>query len=239
MRVVLLQYYNKTKKEKEFMFEDEVKMIEVPEPKFRRHYSEYNPLEHRDPGEVMREIVDKNAISDFLQKYPKIVVISATGILGDVKYLCQTVNPALFHLWYEDLAIHSTDIHSYDSPERPLNVESFLRSMSGNGFMLHESFARYAGKKMINACCFSFVDDTNEGWQEEQEEFPYSIIDGFGKSSFTRVNITCSLHQVKEGELFRVDVIDLDGRVDAEPEHARLLFLPEGYTVSIPLLVHS
>ncbi len=219
--------------------QDEIPVIEVPEPPSRMDYSHYNPLAHRDPEIMMREISDRNVISSFLDKHPKIVVISATGILGDVKYLCQTVNYALFHLWYEDLALHSTDIFSYGNSELPLNIASFLRSMSGNGFMLHESFARYAGEKMINACCFSFVDDANEGEPEERKEFPYSIIDGFEKSSFTRANITCSLHQAKEGELFRVDVIDLDGRIDAQPQHARLLFLPEGYTVSTPTLVHS
>jgi len=216
----------------------DIPIVEVPEPPFRIH----RPLERipaglLDPGEALHENRDKEIISRYLNGYPKIIVVSCIGMLGEVMRFCHSLNHALFHLWLEDLALHSTEIYSYYNRERLVNAGTLFKGISSNGFILKEAFARHAGPKIINACSFSFEYERDE--DKEIGGLPPQMIGAFETSSFTRLNITCSLHQSKEGELFRVDVVDLDGRVDASPADAQLLFAPEGYTLNIPLPVHS
>jgi len=235
--ILFFTSYTKTKGAPSPMDYKDIPIVEVPEPRFRIHRSTESPPSLLDPGEVMHENRDKEVISGYLNRYPKIIVVSCIGMLGCVMRLCQSLNHALFHLWLEDLAIHSTEIFSYHHDLRPVNVGILFKSISSNGFILKESFARHAGSKIINACSFSFEYERDE--DRELTELPPQMIDAFEKNSFTRANITCSLHQSKEGELFRVDVVDLDGHVSAGSEDAHLLFAPEGYTLSIPLPVHS
>lgn len=209
------------------MNEEEIPLIEVPEPSVRFRYLEKcNPLILRHPEEVIHEKRDQDTISRFTSE-AGVIVVSFTGMLEYVGRFCQSTNHALFHLWDEALAIHSTEVFSYDNERIPINVAEFMRGIFDSGFALRESFARHAAKKMLNACCFSFQKDT----EKETSGIEKDLFDIFRAHSFTRVNITRSLHEVKKSKLFKVDVIDLDGHVSAQEGDFNLDFLNQKYSL--------
>lgn len=225
---------------------DEIPITEVGEPLHYAHSVNVEVQTALPLDEYVKELENKKHVHTLwssTHKDPHIVVISCCGILGDVMHFCQSLNHALFHPWTEDLAKYTTDVFSYYHNEYPIVIGGFLFDyLEKKCFTLRESFARYAGQRIINACCFSFeqkhegeINGNGNGNQSTRQ----ALKKAFMQSSFTCINITSSFHEIRQGELLRVDTIDLDGRVDTNSNCVELLFSPNGYTVGIPSHVHS